>query len=423
MRISTQMIFRQGVDGILQQQARTVQTQGQLATGQRVNKPSDDPVMAARIQELERSLAQQDVFLNNISRVEQRLNTEESVLTSAGELIQRVRELTVQASNDAIGDRQRELIAIELRERLDQLVSIANTRDGDGEYLFAGAQSETRPFVLGSSGVTYQGDSVQRELVIGPGTTMRDGDTGDDVFMRVREGNGTVRVAQGGANTGTGHIIVEPAVNLSQYNGGSYTVSFAQNVDGETVFSILDGNGNAIDLATVEGATPDPLTPPAPGDPQIVALFESGQSIRLNGIGFRIEGEPDANDEFVVEPSRYESMFDTIDQLASALEFQPANANERAGIRQQIDDALGQLDNAETRLLEVRSRIGGRLTTLEDINETRAEVKLGLTELVSDIRDLDYAEAISLLQQQLITLQAAQQSFASIQSNSLFRFL
>ncbi|MDT8438395.1 MAG: flagellar hook-associated protein FlgL [Wenzhouxiangellaceae bacterium] len=429
MRISTQMLFRQGIDGILQQQARAAATQRQIATGQRVNKPSDDPVAAARIQELERSLAQQDVFLTNIGRIEQRLKTEEAVLTSAGELVQRVRELAVQASNDAIGDRQRELIAIEMRDRLEELVSIGNTRDGDGEFLFGGAQKETRPFELGPAGVSYRGDSVQRELLIGAGTTMADGDTGDQVFMRIRDGNGTVRVAQEAGNTGAGFIIAEPAVNLSQYSGESFRVEFGANADGDTTFRILDGNGDPVDLSTVQGVTADPtedLTPPVLGDPPLpatVALFEPGQTIRLAGIGFRIEGAPEANDAFVVEPSRFESMFDTIGQLAAALETKPFDATDRAGIRQQINDALGQLDNAETRILEVRAGVGGRLNTLDDINATREEVKLGLTELVSDIRDLDFAEAVSLLQQQLFTLEAAQQSFAALQGNSLFRFI
>ena len=397
MRISTQLLFQQGLNGILDAQESLATTQRQLATGQRVNQPSDDPIAAARIQELERAVAQQDVYVNNIGRVRQRLNAEEDALSSAGEVIQRVRELAVQASSDTVNESDRQLIAVELRERRDQLIAIANTRDGDGEYLFAGSQSTTRPFVAAAGGVDYVGDSVQRELLIGPGTTMADRDTGDEVFMRIREGNGVIGVAQGPANTGTGFIIPEPTVDGGSYAGGSFTIRFTA----ADAYEVVDATATVIQTGT----------------------YTAGETISFNGVGVEIRGEPDAGDEFTVAPARFESVFATIDQLAEALEAAPVTDAARAVQRQGIDDALGQLDNVETRLLEVRAGVGGRLNTIDDVQATREDLQLGLQELTSDLRDVDYAEAISLLQQELTALQAAQQTFTRIQGNSLFRFL
>ena len=397
MRISTQQLFQQGLNGILNQQSRLAEVQQQLATGLKVNQPSDDPAAAARIQQLERAVAQQQVFVDNSSRAEQRLASEESALDAASEVIRRVRELTVQAANDPVGPDGRQLIAEELRQRLEQLVSIGNSRDGDGEFIFAGAQTGTQPFNTVAGQVQYRGDSQQRELLIAPATTLRDGDPGDEVFMRVRDGNGTVRATADGGNTGGGVIIAEPGVDAAAFTGDTFTLEFTA----PDAFQVTDSSATVV----ASGA------------------FEPGESIEFAGVSVAVRGTPSAGDEFTIEPARFESMFATIDQLATALESPPGSPAAQTQQRQAIDDALGQLDNAENRLLEVRASVGSRLQGIEDLQSTQEDIGLGLQELVSEIRDLDFAEAISRLQQDLTSLEAAQQSFARIQGNSLFRFI
>lgn len=409
MRISTSQIFQQGLNGILQQQARLSQTQLQLSTGKRINSPADDPIGTARLQELERAVLQQGNYERNVGRTRQRLDVAESAVASSANVIQRVRELTVQASNDTLNPANRAQVAVELRQRLDQLIAIANTRDGDGEYIFAGAQAGSRPFVASGGQVLYQGDSVQRELSVAPNISLRDGDPGDRVFMSIRDGNGVVRAEPDAANTGSGFVNLETRVDRSLYDGGSYTVEFID----ATSYVVRDGNGDL-----VVG------TPPAvPGDPPVGEPFSPGDTIEFAGLALTVRGAPAAGDEFLVEPARNQSVFATLGALIDTLEADPSGPAAVAGQRQGIDDALAQLDRIEGRLLEVRTDIGGRQKTLDDVEDSIADQRLSLETLVSEIRDLDYAEAITRLQQELVTLQAAQQSFASIQSLSLFQFL
>lgn len=397
MRISTQMLFQQGLNGMLDQQARAATTFEQLATGQRVNRVSDDPVAAARIQELERAVSQQSGYVDNIGRAQQRLSIEENVLDAAGTVMRRVRELAVQASNDTTGNEGRQLIAVELRQRLDELVALGNSQNGEGEFIFSGAQSQTRPFVSDAGVINYVGDSVQRELLIGPGTTIAEGDTGDAVLMRIRNGNGVVAAAPAVGNTGTGVIRPEPGADTAQYSGAAFSINF---VDAQT-YEILDVDSNVLG----GGA------------------FEPGNRIDFNGVRLVINGAPEAGDSFSVTPSRFESAFATIDRLAGALEQTPVTDVGRAGQRQAIDDSLAQLDRTESRLLEIRATVGSRMNTLEDVQTSQEAVRFSLESLVSDVRDLDFAEAISRLQQQLFTLQASQQAFSRIQGNSLFNFI
>ncbi len=409
MRISTNQIFQQGLSGILQQQARLSQTQLQLSTGKRINSPADDPVGSARLQELERAVLQQGVFDRNVGRARQRLEVAESSVASSANVIQRVRELTVQASNDTLNSDNRAQVAVELRQRLDQLIGIANTRDGDGEYIFAGAQAGSRPFVESAGQVVYVGDSIQRELAIAPGVTVRDGEPGDRVFMAIRDGNGVVRAEPAAGNAGSGFVNLETRVDRSVYDGDTYTIEF---VDADS-YVVRDGNGDL-----VVG------TPPAvPGDPPIGEPFSPGETIEFAGLGVVVRGAPAAGDEFVIEPARNQSVFATLGALIDTLEADPGDPAAVAAQRQGIDDALAQLERIEGRLIEVRADIGGRQKTLDDVENSVADQRLSLESLVSEIRDLDYAEAITRLQQELVTLQAAQQSFARVQGLSLFQFL
>ncbi|MEQ8798359.1 MAG: flagellar hook-associated protein FlgL, partial [Salinisphaeraceae bacterium] len=279
MRISTQMLYQQGLNGMLDQQARAAKTFEQLATGQRVNRVSDDPAAAARIQELERAVSQQSSYVDNIGRAQQRLAIEENALDAAGTVVRRVRELAVQASTDTTGVEGRRLIAVELRQRLEELTAIGNSQSGEGEFIFSGAQSKTKPFVSDAGAIDYVGDSVQRELLIGPGTTIAEGDTGDSVFMRIRNGNGVVAAAPASGNTGSGVIRPEPGTDTSVYDGSAFTVSFTD----PGTFEILDAASNVVGGGS----------------------YESGDRIDFNGVRLVINGAPEAGDSFSVAPARF----------------------------------------------------------------------------------------------------------------------
>jgi flagellar hook-associated protein 3 FlgL len=397
MRISTSWLYQSGLNGILGQQSSLAETQLQLATGKRINNPSDDPVGAARLQDIQRGVAQQDVFIDNIGRARQRLAAEETTLSSVGNTVQRVRELAVQAASDSVDDGSRAMIATELRQRVDELVALANSQDGDGQFMFAGSRSGARPFVASGDTVAYAGDGVRRELTIGPGTTIADGDTGDAVFMRIRDGNGTVEARADAGNTGSGVIELGSTTDPTAWTGDSYTLEFTA----ADAWEVRDSGGAVV----ASGA------------------YEAGAEIAFSGVSLAVSGAPDAGDEFTVAPAGNISLFDTVIDLAEVLEQAPATEAQRTQRRQVIEDSLVRLDNVENHLLQFQADIGGRLNTLDDFEEAQEDVKLGLQSLASEIRDLDYAQAISRMQQQMVALEAAQQSYVRIQGLSLFDYI
>ena len=137
-RISSVEQFRQGIDNILSQQARLNETQLQLSTGKKINRPSDDPSASTQLLKLSTLKSKTEQYNRNIESARNQLQLQESVLSSVTNVLQRVRELTVQANNATQSDESRAAIADEIYNRIDELLQYANTKDPDGEYIFSG---------------------------------------------------------------------------------------------------------------------------------------------------------------------------------------------------------------------------------------------------------------------------------------------
>jgi len=193
MRISTFQIYQQGVNAMLDQQASLAKTQQQMATGKNILAPSDDPAATTRILKLGELIDVNTQYQQNADAAQTRLSLEDSVLSQTGDILQRVRELAVQGNNASLTTNDRKAIALEVRTRLDELLQVSNSKEANGEYLFAGYQSTTQPFSdNGSGSYLYTGDQGQRILQVGPTRKVASTDSGDKVFMQVDNGAGGV---------------------------------------------------------------------------------------------------------------------------------------------------------------------------------------------------------------------------------------
>src|SRR4029453_19001715 len=223
MRVASAGLYRQVLDAIGRNQSDIARLQLQVATGKRMLAPSDDPSGTVRGMHLRNAIEQLAQFQANGARAAQRLGLEDNTLQQVVDTLQRVSELAVQSQNDTETDETRGIVTTELRSILDQLVQLANSTDGEGEYLFAGYKSNDAPFVLGASGVSYLGDQSQRMLQIGPSRQVAAGDPGSAVFLDIPDGNGTFATSAAGANAGTGIVDGGSVTDYSQWDGGSYT--------------------------------------------------------------------------------------------------------------------------------------------------------------------------------------------------------
>jgi len=190
-RISSYMISQRGINAILQRQSDASTTQLHISSGKRILTPSDDPAGAARVISYTREIETLEQYLSNADRATTRLGLEEAAVVGTENILQRVRELTVQGGGDLLTQQNRQAIAAEIWELRDELIGLANTRDAQGEYIFAGYQTGTKPFEeLVPGTVNYNGDLGSRKLQISATRQIADGDNGYDVFVDVETATG-----------------------------------------------------------------------------------------------------------------------------------------------------------------------------------------------------------------------------------------
>jgi flagellar hook-associated protein 3 FlgL len=399
------MIAERAVSAMLEQQARVSNTQLQLSSGRRVQSPSDDPASAARILDLNGAIERNRQYQNNGDRARARLEREESVLVGVGNVLQRANELTIQGNNDVLGQSDTRAIAAEMRQLQDELITLANTRDSNGEYLFSGYQSNNRPFSkITGGGFSYDGDLGQRMLQISPDRQIADGNHGYEVFMDIT----TEPVA---STTGVA------ATSFTAVAAGDITLD-GGNGNGPVSLGALPPAADAAERAaqlheainqvyaqtgvSAENATSTTLTLSSLGDDGITLGLAVTASTATTGLS--------AGTYAAVSATR--NIFETLEQVSTRLE-----QNGR------VDRYIGDIQMALENILEVRAGVGGRLNAIEEQHEVNEDIELVLQAHVSEEQDLDYAEAITRFERQMLALQAAQQSYVKIQSLSLFNYI
>ncbi|MEY6431897.1 flagellar hook-associated protein FlgL [Thioalkalicoccus limnaeus] len=402
MRISTQQFHQRAVDMLHEQQTRLVQTQRQLATGRRFEVAAEDPLAAGQALRLTREVATTEQYQANANAVRLRQELQEAALGQVTEVLHQARELLVQAHGAAsFNANERHAFAQRLEQHLTSLVGFANARDGGGEYLFAGDQSGTRPFSdAGQGQVVYQGDLGQRHIPIGPGVSAAMTASGAEVFGGVREGNGRFVTAADPSNTGSGAISIGQA--RGDWTSGAYRLTIVQPAPARPpTYEVHDADDNLV----------------AAGD------YVSGAPIRFQGAEVAVTGSPAHGDTFQITPAGQRDLFSILRGAAQALTEAGEVPAGRARLQVGLNRGLAELDAALDHVLSQRAQIGARLDQIDRQTDANEAFRLVATEALSEVQDLNYAEAAMRLQTGMLALEAAQRSYVSIQDLSLFRFL
>jgi flagellar hook-associated protein 3 FlgL len=384
-------------------QAKLFRLQNQLSTGKKFLSAQDDPVAAAQALLTSQSLGVNAQYADNQANAENQLALEEDRLKSVVESVQYIMEQTVAAGNSSYSDSQREFFAKDLESQLEFLMGMANSTDANGYYLFSGYQGHTQPFQRMASGeIVYDGDDGQRLMQVGSSRQIAVSDSGRDIFENIRTGNGVFALGADAGNTGTGVISSGSVTDITAWTGHGYKIEFTS----PTTYDITDTTTSAV----------------------VSGTYTSGAAITdVPGVSFTITGEPAAAsppDTFTVTPSAEQSIFTTLQNLVAAFSTD-IEGNPVAGAR--VQNTVGaEMDNLQ-RILEnvstVQASIGSRRKELAALTDVSSSIDLQYQERLSNLQDLDYAEAISAFIQQQTQLQAAQSSFAQMTSLSLFQYL
>ncbi len=399
MRISTSTIYNANISLLNQQQAQLLHTQQQISTQRRILTPADDPIASARALDVSQADASNSQYATNRNAALHSTSMSEGVLQSVTSLLQDVRTIAVNAGNGALNNSDKLTLATDLSGRLEDLLALANSTDGVGNYLFSGFQGKTQPFANTNAGVQYQTDDGQRMIQVSSSRQLAASDSGADIFMRVKNGNGTFIAQAASANVGSGIASSGAVTNPALLTGNNYQVTFSV-AAGVTTYGVTNITPGALVPVPVAAGTP----------------YVSGQVISFDGLQLDVTGAPASGDVFTVAPSTNESVFTTISNLITALKTpsSPGGA---------IATAINGLDHGLDNVLTVRALLGTRLNELDALQSAGENIGLQYKQTLSQLQDVDYNKAISDLTQQKTSLEAAQKSFLAVSGLSLFNYM
>jgi len=393
-RISTGMMYSQSVALMMAKQAKLSHLEQQIATGSKIVSAKDDPVAAGAAVGLDRSLAALERMKLNGNNVQNRLGVQENTLAQVNDLMARVNDLTIQASNPALSAPDKKTLITELNQIREGLLSLANSSDGTGRYVFGGTNDSDPPFAKIDGKVVYRGDQTQRQVEVGPDTYVRDALPGSEIFLRIPTGDGFVDGSAAAGNAGNGVLTNITRDGSDSWNGQSFSVRFTA----ADQYEVLDRAGNVTGTGT----------------------YKAGSELEINGVRLQIAGAPATGDSFNVQAASSRDIFGTMDKLIAALDADTGTPAKMAAQQNELQSALRDVGRAAERMIDSRAAGGAQLKALDNAAEMREANGVTLKTTLSEMRDLDYADALSQYQLESTALQAAQTLFSQMQSMSLF---
>ncbi|MEO8644991.1 flagellar hook-associated protein 3 [Pseudomonas sp.] len=279
MRISTAQYYATTAANYQRNFNNAIKTAEQASSGVKLETAADDPVGAARLLQLDQQKAMLGQYTTNISSLNTAQAQEESVLDSINNVLQKVSELAVRAGGGSLNDDDRKSIAAELGASEDQLLSLMNSKDANGKYIFSGASNNTQPFARNSDGTySYQGDQTQLQLKIGDSMSLGLNDTGWDVFQQaINAARSSTTMTAPAVNDGRvalspGLVSSGPAFDANFRSGQPYTLAFTSS----TQFSITDALGNDVTAEASQGGVFDPNA-------------KGGSDVNFRGVTFKLD--------------------------------------------------------------------------------------------------------------------------------------
>lgn len=474
MRVSTHSTFGRVLLGIRANQLSGLRAQEQLASGRRILRPSDDPTGTARSLELRRNLAESMRIQDAVASGRSRLDQGAATLEHSSELLTRSRELLIQAMNGSLNADDRATIASELEEIRKQLLSDANLQV-DGNYLFGGTAVGAPPWVEITSGgttfVVYRGNGEEQGIQAGldneiaitaagnrifgsgqPGPTRIEGLTGVRAGTTADEGSGSgylvfrhdgtdsgllgsvgVALIDGGDEDtflGTNDIRIDAGAGTVQLgNGtpvaipaaGSRTNVTVRNEQGGELHLDLEGWNGASYTSTVRGNGSVSFDGQ---DFTSLDFTETDLELRNDALGQIVHIDTRsvlrAGHELVTfgdTANPFDVLQGVVDDLRNGQELDEAELFTR------LSGRLESLDGIHDDLLVGIGVLGARSARLGSAEQRQGDLELQVRGRLSDVEDVDLAEAALDMTRSQMILELAQAAGARVLQTSMLNFL
>jgi len=188
VRVTQGLMVQRTLNNLNYHLRRLARLQNELATGLKVNTPSDDPIAARRAVNTRTSIQKNEQYIRNIESVGLGLTATDTSIQTTLQGLQRALELSVQGANGTNSQTQLDSIASEINQLLEEVVVQAN-QQASGRYIFGGTRTLNPPFVAARDAegdiiaVSYEGNDERTSIAISDGITVNVNEPGSDVFL------------------------------------------------------------------------------------------------------------------------------------------------------------------------------------------------------------------------------------------------
>jgi flagellar hook-associated protein 3 FlgL len=404
-RIATSTTYAIGIGSVNKQQSLLNEIQGQVGSGLRVTTAADDPVAAAQASRVQHAQATLTQYSSNLGSASASLGQLDTTMSSIVDVEQSMQTLLVQAGDATLGNSGRQSVATQLQALRDQAMSLANTQDSQGNYIFGGTQTSATPFAnAASGGATYSGTQQKQMTQVSANGQIAVTEDGSALFMRVDSSAKNVASAAA-TNTGSGKLgtlSVDDASNAA--NGDNFSIQF-------TVAN------NATTYTVTDNTTGLPVSQDQP--------YTEGGQIALGGQNLTLSGTPADGDSFSVQPaaSADTDFFKSVDDVIAALKTDTVGTANDAKLSNVLSTASTKLGNALNTALGVQAGVGARESEADALTTSYASTSLQNKSQLSSLVSADVVTAYATLSEAQTTLEASQKTFIQVQSLSLFSLL
>jgi flagellar hook-associated protein 3 FlgL len=414
MRISTTQYFTMNVQTMDNQQSALSAMYSQISSGQSIQTASDNPLGAAEAVTLSAQSATLTQYAANQGSALTSLQTEDSTMSSVVQVMQSIQSLVSEAGGGTLTAANLSGIATQLQGDRNQLLTLANTTDSSGNYIFSGFQTGTQPFSNNASGVgaTYQGDAGQPAVQISANRTVDVSDTGSSVFQSVVADEANPVPSAASTNTGTG-VISSASItdSTNPANADTYQINFTTTGTGSAATSTY----TVTDLATNTVVVP-------------ATAYTAGTAITFAGESLTLNGTPASGDSFNVAPANTGNpgdtdIFSTLDNLISALQNPGAASSGGTALTNALATASTKINNTYNNMLVVQASVGGREQEVTSTQTSMQTTSTQTTTTLANLTGVDMASAISQYELTQTSLKAAQQAFSQVAQLSLFNYI
>lgn len=430
IRMSTTQMYNTGMNNMMQSYSRVSTVNNQMGAGKRVLSPADDPVAAAQTLNTKARVAVVQQYNRNVDFADKNLSMTESVLNQVQMSLVRLKESAIQLGSGQWSEEQIKSSGIEAKEILSHLQGLLNTKNESGEYIFSGSQADKKAY----DGNSFQGDRIEREV-----------QAADDTFIKMLTSGARAFEGLEGLKTKSDPVAVTPTatydpaapnmVDMDSYLSKGDVLKFRSQLEDASNASVLGADDFAEWLVSDEagvfsfppGATEEVKKDwlddnwaeirkdmPAPWS-GLDLTYDAGTNTYT---GFDSAFDP--ADVDLKAPDIYQNnMLSVIQYFVDALGDGGAGDVNRDAIRASIDN----LDVAFEQVSQVRSQIGARQNTLEAVKSSNIDFEDFAKQSISELEDLDYADAYMRLQTSMLSYQAGMQVMSRVSGLSLFNYI